>query len=134
MRLCSDASLCTECRMCQLACSFVKTGEYSPRRALLRIDVRKEGLVSDPVVCRQCANALCMRACLFNAISRAGDGTVLIDEAKCTGCGRCYEACTYDVIVMRGKKAYKCDLCGGSPECVRACPTKALFTAEEVGW
>ena len=132
MRLYSDASLCTECRMCQLACSFVKTGLYNPRSALLRIEVRKEGLISDPVVCRQCKNPLCLKACIYKAISKGSDGVVIIDEDKCINCGRCAEACTYDVIVMRDRKAHKCDLCEGLPECAKACSTKALYLIEEV--
>jgi Fe-S-cluster-containing hydrogenase component 2 len=55
-------------------------------------------------------------------------GAVLIDRNKCTGCGLCAKYCYFGVIRLSNeeKKAEKCDLCGGSPACVRECPTGAL--------
>ena len=130
-RLYVDASLCTECRLCQLACSFEKTGAFNPRHGLLRIEVRKSGLISEPIVCVQCENPLCVRACVVGAITKGDDGVVTIAAEKCVGCGRCADACLHDVIVMQEKKARKCDLCNGSPKCVAACPTRALRIVEE---
>jgi carbon-monoxide dehydrogenase iron sulfur subunit len=133
VRLYADASLCTECRLCQLACSFEKTHTYNPRLGLLRVDVRKNGLVAEPIVCRQCENPMCARACVVGAIIRRDDGVVLIDPERCVGCGRCVDVCPHDVIVMRQKVAHKCDLCDNEPRCVAACPTGALRTVQEVG-
>ena len=56
---------------------------------------------------------------------------VKIDETKCNGCGLCQKACPYGMIIFEEeqKKASKCDLCGGKPQCVRVCPTNALGVA-----
>ena len=132
MRIVSDASLCTDCRICQLVCGFAKTKTFNPRLGLLRIELKKEGLVAEPVTCRQCDNPLCLKACLTGAVTRDESGVVLIDPESCTGCGACAKVCAYDVIVMRDSLAWKCDHCGGSPRCVAACPTKALRMTEEV--
>jgi Fe-S-cluster-containing hydrogenase component 2 len=126
MHLLSDASLCTDCRICQLTCGFAKTMSFNPSFGLLRIEVKKEGLVAEPITCRQCVNPLCLRVCLPGAVHRDEDNIVRIDPEKCTGCGACAKVCAYDVIVIRDRTAYKCDLCGGAPKCVTACPTRAL--------
>lgn len=127
MRIASDASVCTGCRMCQLICSYSKTNEYNPRRGLVRIYTKKSGLISEPVVCGQCTNALCLKACLFGAIEKNKIGALAIDSSKCVGCGKCMQVCVYNVIVMHEKKAMKCDLCGGAPKCIEICPTNALW-------
>ncbi len=132
MKVLADPSLCTECRICQLACSFEIAKSFNPRMALLKIDVRSEGLVAEPILCRQCENPFCLKACLSDAVSRGNDGVVKICSEKCTGCGRCAEVCPYGVIVMRNGMALKCELCGGVPRCVEACPTKALRIVQEV--
>ena len=50
----------------------------------------------------------------------------------CVGCGLCVEACPWAMPALDGPvrgattKSHKCHLCGGSPECVAACPSGAL--------
>jgi len=48
---------------------------------------------------------------------------VLVDKEKCTSCGLCIEACPGQIPLLHpgDKKAVICDLCGGDPQCVRAC-------------
>lgn len=118
--------LCTGCAICQMACAQVKTGGTNPRSALL--EIKKEGLIYRPEVCAQCQNAFCLQVCSFEAIYRNDENRVLIDAAKCTGCGLCVEACQINMVSLdqRYKKAIKCDLCGGNPACVEFCPTGAL--------
>ncbi|MBS7628834.1 4Fe-4S binding protein, partial [Candidatus Bathyarchaeota archaeon] len=55
-------------------------------------------------------------------------GSITIDEEKCTGCGVCIEWCPIGAISLNPEtsKAQKCDLCDGSPECVKYCPSKVL--------
>ena len=118
--------LCTGCSICQMACSQTKTGGTNPRLAL--ISLKKHGLIIQPVVCAQCQNAFCMQVCPIEAIHRDSNGTVIINEEKCSGCGLCAEACQIGMVLFDRKKkvARKCDLCDGDPECVKYCPTGAL--------
>lgn len=44
--------------------------------------------------CGECeADANCQKSCIFDAISRREDGTLVIDPERCAGCGACIEAC-----------------------------------------
>lgn len=112
-----------------MACSEKQSGGYNPRLALLKIRHINEGLIHEPVVCRQCHNPYCQTVCPVDAVERDEEtGAVIIDPDKCTGCGLCAKYCYLGVICINNeeKKAQKCDLCGGSPACVRECPTGAL--------
>ena len=130
-RLECDVSLCTECRICQLACAFSQLQHFNPRDGLLRIAVEREGLVARPYVCLQCDNPMCVKVCPVEAISKdQATGLVAIDADQCTGCGECVSACIQGVIVMAEGGARKCDLCGGNPACVEWCPTGALSYRE----
>ena len=85
--------------------------------------------------CLQAGCAKCEETCPEGAIKRAqievsavdgqaASGYVLkVDEALCTNCGDCYEACPYDVIHEHPDRAvaFKCDLCDGEPQCIAFC-------------
>jgi Fe-S-cluster-containing hydrogenase component 2 len=130
----TNFDLCSGCGICQLACSERLLGGYNPRRALIRIDHRRENLYHFPVVCNQCANPYCANACPVGAIARDPDsGAMVVDHETCVGCDLCRRYCP---IGMAGvdpdlKKSVKCDLCGGNPRCVAACPTGALELVAE---
>jgi carbon-monoxide dehydrogenase iron sulfur subunit len=121
-----NAENCTGCRMCELACSSSKEGQFNPDRARVKvIDNRLEGW-SRPAVCLQCDEPLCVAVCPSQAISKGvtegGDRVVVVDPEKCYGCQSCVMACPFGAISFLPKtKAIKCDLCGGSPECVKFC-------------
>ena len=133
-RLIADMDKCTGCEACSLACSFAKYGVFSPSYARVRILKFEESGVDAPVVCQQCEDARCMEACPKKAIVRRPEtGILVIDEATCDGCGICAVACPYGAISVhpkspskKNKVMLKCDLCGGNPECVKWCETKAL--------
>jgi Fe-S-cluster-containing hydrogenase component 2 len=104
-------------------------GVSNPSRS--RIKVMKwesEGLYI-PMACQQCDDAPCMNVCPVKAISRDEDiGFVTVDYDLCIGCRSCVAVCpfgamNYNVI---DKKVFKCDLCGGDPQCVRFCEEKAV--------
>lgn len=118
---------CTGCVICALECSARSHGGYNPRLANLEIRMGEECQVHFPVVCHQCVNAFCKKACPAKAIGRDQEtGVVKVDPELCTGCGDCVKACPLGVIKVVDKKAYKCDLCGGDPLCVKECPVGAL--------
>ena len=120
---------CTGCQLCQAACSLHVFGGYNPRRSMLAIRRMWENMAHIPVVCEQCANPMCLRACPVKAISRDEQtGVVAIDREKCISCGLCGRYCPLGMIHLDAEsgKAFKCDMCDGSPHCVKACPTGAL--------
>lgn len=61
-------------------------------------------------------------------------GAVLVEEEKCTSCGACVRACPGKVMRLhpRTRKAMVCDLCGGEPECVKACESAGYFALRVV--
>lgn len=126
---------CTGCGTCELACSIAHEGEFRPsasRVGVLRLD---EGGRNVPVMCFQCEDAPCGKACRPGALRRdETSGVVRFDAEKCVGCGLCVKACAYGSISCdrAEKRISKCDHCGGTPQCVAYCPAKALdFPAEE---
>ena len=88
-----------------------------------------------PVLCMHCAQPPCLDACPLQAISRRGDGIVLIDESKCDGCQACLPACPYGALMYDAERnvARKCTLCahrvdeGLEPFCVVCCETEAMY-------
>ena len=128
----TNFDLCTGCSLCQLACSFRLLGGYNPHRAVLKIAHRSENLYHFPVVCNQCTNAYCATVCPVEAISRApATGAMVVDHDTCVACNQCHRYCPIQVVGVDPtvKKSIKCDLCGGSPQCVQICPTGALQMA-----
>lgn len=49
-----------------------------------------------------------------------------VDEAKCTGCRACAEACQFHAIVVMAKPLIFHELCHGCGGCALACPTGAI--------
>jgi len=69
-----------------------------------------------------------MDVCPTGALYRDANATVLVDDKKCIGCKLCSNACSFGNIAYNysAKKILKCDLCDGSPDCVKYCPTMAI--------
>ncbi|MGB9630082.1 MAG: 4Fe-4S dicluster domain-containing protein [Thermodesulfobacteriota bacterium] len=125
---------CTACRLCELGCSFKKTGEFNPNHSMVRVSIFGEEAFYIPILCTQCDEAWCLRACPSGAIYRDYRfKTVKINKEKCVGCRMCTMACPFGTITYseREGKAIKCDECDGKPECVLFCPTGALVYEEE---
>jgi MinD superfamily P-loop ATPase len=50
-----------------------------------------------------------------------------VDDAKCSGCGRCGEVCEFHaIVVLGGKPLVFPDLCHGCGSCTLECPDKAI--------
>ena len=126
---------CTGCHMCELACSAWHEGAYRPSVARLSVNVNPTAIEVKGRTCLQAGCAKCEEACPERAIRRevitvvpgSGDiaiGYVLkVDETLCTNCGDCYTVCPHGVIHEHPDRhvAFKCDLCGGDPQCLAFC-------------
>ncbi len=120
---------CSGCRICQMICTLTRDGVIDIERSRIRVSTDPFSGTSAIAVCRQCHNAPCYYACPESAIEfDQTNGVVVMDEERCNGCRRCLEACPFDAILFSegSRKAYKCDLCRGDPECVKWCPMNSL--------
>lgn len=128
-----DPCKCIGCGICEYACT-VEKGEssWNPIRSRIRV-VRMAPVFNFALSCRGCKDARCVKACPEHAISQAeSTGLLIIDENKCKGCDWCVQACEHGGITIHSDTgiAIACDLCGGEPKCVEACPEEALEIVE----
>jgi Fe-S-cluster-containing dehydrogenase component len=93
-----DESLCVRCDNCEKACAETHFGvsrldrESGPTFAQMHL----------PTSCRHCEHPHCMTDCPPNALARAPDGEIYINDS-CIGCGNCERNCPYNVIKMAPK-------------------------------
>ena len=129
-----DHARCSGCGICEAECAIVHDHALDTERSRIRVH-HFEPALAIASVCSGCGDAPCLSACPKDVVALSRDrltGAILLDEAKCIGCGACQTACARErsgVIRMRrdGKKACGiCDLCGGDPACVKACPERCL--------
>jgi anaerobic carbon-monoxide dehydrogenase iron sulfur subunit len=127
---------CTGCRMCEQACSLFHEaveGANLPRLAIAVDEATGvvKGMGCLQTACGQCADICPEKAIEVHSIEVAVPGVsqpmrgfvLLVNEEKCTNCGACYEECPTGMIKEHPVRhvAYKCDLCGGTPQCAVAC-------------
>ncbi len=162
-----DTTKCSGCRSCQVSCKqwnnlpaentvFFAGPEYTNPAELSAITYNHvkffpidRSYPAKPVwmimhkKCNHCEEANCMKACPVEAISKQ-EGWVIVDQAKCIGCGACHNECVYNVPHVlyqdkktygsgeriAGGKTYKCNACLVNkrkvPACAYHCPTGAL--------
>ncbi len=120
---------CTGCALCELVCSLIHTQTCNPARSRIRILRMEQNGSIIQTFCQQCENAACIAACPESAIKHnESSGAIEIDHELCTLCKKCIAACPFNGIYRDGidKKIIACDLCGGDPNCVTYCETKAI--------
>lgn len=118
---------CTGCRACEYACSVFHTGIVRP--SVARIHVMKyKDVIDVPVICWHCDDHPCIEACPTTPKAIKVDpktNGIILDEKICLGakCHKCVEACPAKFVRANPDtgKPLMCDMCGGDPECVKAC-------------
>jgi carbon-monoxide dehydrogenase iron sulfur subunit len=90
-----------------------------------------------PLFCRHCDNPECVMSCMSGAMTKdPKTGHVYYDEEKCGACFMCVMSCPFGVLkpdLATGSKIIKCDFCRhdeNGPNCVRNCPTGAIYVEE----
>ena len=103
-----DASACSGCKACEIACMDRSGLELrAALAARLRAQRRRLDAVravrgsSDvfafhlSIACNHCEAPICLEGCPSRAITQREDGIVLLDQDKCLGCGYCSWLCPY---------------------------------------
>ena len=140
---------CIDCKRCEVACKTFHSRFRDPVKAAMvenpapqeRVLVEGDLNLSIAINCRHCDVPLCVQGCISGAMQKNPEtGVVTSDPEKCVGCRTCVSMCPYGavrVVNLGGRaRAIKCDLCGetlgqaGDPQCVAACPNRALIYVE----
>jgi len=126
-RLIIDLQICDLCESCSVSCGYYDrphTGENGLSSLRLR--------ATFAVICRRCASASCVDACVFDALDRGEDGIVQHHNLRCVSCKMCAFACPFGTIYTDMLPFYEvnCDICLGrndtEPPCVDSCLHGAL--------
>lgn len=121
-----DPNKCAFCKICEASCEEFHFGKYG--QSLSRITITRKGpLTFRYSMCTRCPKRFCIAACPKKALSYR-DGNIVVDTKLCDSLGLCVKACPFRGIRIspETKKPIICDLCGGDPSCVKACPKSAL--------
>lgn len=134
-----DLSRCIGCQACAAAC---KTGnELAPNVQFIHLYEQTRGTFPNLEGgfrnhrCYHCTDASCVAVCPTGALFKQ-DGLTRLDRDKCSGCTYCVDACPFGVPTMVDGRSSKCDGCasvtaaGGTPWCVKTCPSHALMYGE----
>jgi protein NrfC len=148
-----DTKKCSGCMSCVMACSLAHEGGIDLTHARIQIKKNVFGNYPDDdieqYVCKQCADAPCVAACRFEALTvDPSTGIRVIDKEKCTGCQLCIKACKYTpsriVFDYENRIALKCDLCMDTPywkeqggprgrqACIDACSLCAIVLSRDL--
>jgi carbon-monoxide dehydrogenase iron sulfur subunit len=121
--------LCIGCRTCEVACVFVHSGGATRlQRSRVRVQEMGDNLFV-PVLCLQCEEAACVKACPVEALRRNPETQAIeVVEPRCVRCMACIPACPFGNMTWDESAGVvvKCDVCAGRPACALFCPTRAL--------
>ena len=139
-----DTSKCLFCNACTVECkreNSVVVGKGIAWTKMARHESGQFPDVSQYYIkdsCKHCTDAACVANCPVQAANHQENGSVVIDQEKCIGCGICAEVCPFGVpqIDTDAMKSNKCTFCvqrtsaGEETACSLACPFGALTFGE----
>ncbi|MBU1628387.1 4Fe-4S dicluster domain-containing protein [bacterium] len=131
-KLVINPKLCTNCHICELACSFKQSQQLSLFKTCINTVHLAQDNITIPITCLHCVEAACVSACPAKAISKnESTGAIEIDYELCIGCRTCMGACPFGNVLFDANSSktgvYKCNLCKGDPMCAKFCPTQAIL-------
>lgn len=149
-----DTSKCTACRACQVACKqwnqlpaekTTNHGTYENPPSLTpntwtKVNFKEVGKDEElkwlfaKTQCMHCTDATCVKVCPTGAAQKTDQGSIVIDQDKCTGCQFCVQNCPFEVprYDESTNTVKKCRFCydrvsnGLDPACAKTCPPGAL--------
>lgn len=124
---------CFGCGHCERMCAFMRTGDFHPADADIRVHVDYAARTIFNLTCLQCETAYCLEVCPAKAITRDPvTGAKRVDTDRCIGCRMCVLACPFGNMHFDNQRhvAHKCNLCNGEPRCVESCMAEALHYAD----
>lgn len=137
-----DQNRCYACQACSIACKDWNGIDPGAEKWLTVYEWETGTFPSirlHPLAfsCAHCENPSCIPACPEDAIYKEDEfGAVLVDQDKCTGCRKCYDACPYGAPKFASddpsEKMSKCTMCidrlveGLQPLCAASCPLRAF--------
>ncbi|GAB6037400.1 tetrathionate reductase subunit TtrB [Fundidesulfovibrio butyratiphilus] len=137
-----DLRRCVGCQACTVACAMenrTPLGQF--RTSVTDFEILVQGVprkVLTPRLCNHCDDPPCVPVCPAKATFKRADGLVLVDPARCVGCGYCVLNCPYGARFLNHHthRADKCTLCvhrldaGLLPACVETCVGKARIVGD----
>lgn len=116
-----DADKCVGCQCCMFACTRIHK-DAGLSKTCLRI--RSAGGLERGfmvITCIACDDPPCARVCPEQALILRNSGGVVLNKAKCIGCGNCQRACIVKAVFWDedNNKPLICNHCG---YCVQYCP------------
>ena len=127
-----DETRCSGCKICEQVCAKTHYDVLNVSKSAIRIhtEFTKEKIWHTHSVCQQCGpDAPCIKACPEGALYWDDEKNRLaINLDKCRGHFNCVAACPYNAIFRHPglNNPIFCDLCDGSPECIKWCPMGAI--------
>jgi phenylglyoxylate dehydrogenase beta subunit len=120
---------CNGCGDCEIACAKEKADSTDISHSRINVIRNLKQEFFGPVVCQQCGEPECVKACPAGALTKNLEtGVIAWDGNRCVTCTICTLSCPYGGITYNPviDNVIKCDHCGGDPECLKVCEPKAL--------